>query len=117
MRIPYLTVTLYVYLLFYSHRDTVSSVGFFRSKVLPGTADGMKHVCIFRHALALDERRVKFLPEYVNEGFSQSVKTPASSNSMTHATGTGEKRLSEDTAVGKVPVTKDSSCAEGMFAG
>lgn len=24
----------------------------------------MKHVCVFRHALALDERRVKFLPEY-----------------------------------------------------
>ena len=28
----------------------------------------MKHVCVFRHALALDERRVKFLPEYVNGG-------------------------------------------------
>jgi hypothetical protein len=28
----------------------------------------MHHVCIFRHALALDERRVKFLPEYVNGG-------------------------------------------------
>ena len=26
----------------------------------------MKHVCAFRHALALDERRVKFLPEYAN---------------------------------------------------
>ena len=24
----------------------------------------MKHVSFFRHALALDERRVKFLPEY-----------------------------------------------------
>ena len=28
----------------------------------------MKHVCVFRHALALDECRVKFLPEYVNGG-------------------------------------------------
>lgn len=28
----------------------------------------MKHVCFFRHALALDERRVKFLPEYAYEG-------------------------------------------------
>jgi hypothetical protein len=28
----------------------------------------MGHVCVFRHALALDERRVKFLPEYVNGG-------------------------------------------------
>lgn len=28
----------------------------------------MKHVCAFRHALALDEWRVKFLPEYANGG-------------------------------------------------
>ena len=28
----------------------------------------MRHVCVFRHALALDERRVKFLPEYANGG-------------------------------------------------
>ncbi|KZV99905.1 hypothetical protein EXIGLDRAFT_800152 [Exidia glandulosa HHB12029] len=46
--------------------DTVSSVGIVRDKTLPGTTDGMKHVCYFRHALALHERRVKFLPEYVN---------------------------------------------------
>lgn len=45
-------------------RDTVSSVGFVRDKSLPGTTSGMKHVCAFRHALALDEKRVKFLPEY-----------------------------------------------------
>ncbi|KAJ2924772.1 hypothetical protein H1R20_g12336, partial [Candolleomyces eurysporus] len=45
--------------------DTVSSIGFARGKqVLPGTTEGMTHVCYFRHALALDERRVKFLPEY-----------------------------------------------------
>ena len=36
--------------------------------MLPWTVDGMKHVCYFRHALALDERRVKFLPEYVYGG-------------------------------------------------
>lgn len=35
---------------------------------LPGTTSGMKHVRFFRHALALDERRVKFLPEYAYEG-------------------------------------------------
>ncbi|TFK24528.1 hypothetical protein FA15DRAFT_741070 [Coprinopsis marcescibilis] len=46
-------------------RDTVSSIGIARGKhVLPGTTKGMQHVCYFRHALALDERRVKFLPEY-----------------------------------------------------
>ncbi|KAK7060123.1 hypothetical protein VNI00_000887 [Paramarasmius palmivorus] len=48
--------------------DTVSSVGFARNKDLPLTTEGMKHVCLFRHALALDERRVKFLPEFVNGG-------------------------------------------------
>jgi hypothetical protein len=35
----------------------------------------MTHVCYFRHALALDERRVKFLPEYACGGtFNPSVK-------------------------------------------
>ena len=38
--------------------------------MLPRTIDGMKHVCYFRHALALDERRVKFLPEYAYGGSS-----------------------------------------------
>ena len=49
-------------------RDTVSSVGVVRDKILPGTTDGMGHVCVFRHALALDEVRVKFLPEYAYGG-------------------------------------------------
>ena len=56
-------------------RDTVSSIGIARGKhMLPHTVDGMKHVCYFRHALALDERRVKFLPEYAYGG---SVKPSA----------------------------------------
>ena len=38
--------------------------------MLPLTIDGMKHVCHFRHALALDEKRVKFLPEYAYGGTS-----------------------------------------------
>lgn len=41
-----------------------------RAKTLPGIADGMRHVSFFRHALALDERRVKFLPEYAFRGSS-----------------------------------------------
>jgi uncharacterized protein (DUF2235 family) len=49
-------------------RDTVSSVGIARGPSLPETTKGMTHVCIFRHALALDEVRVKFLPEYANGG-------------------------------------------------
>ncbi|KAJ8092918.1 hypothetical protein PM082_023552 [Marasmius tenuissimus] len=43
--------------------DTVSSVGLF-PKTLPLTTTGMDHVCFFRHALALDERRGNFVPEY-----------------------------------------------------
>ena len=35
----------------------------------------MKHVCYFRHALALDERRVKFLPEYAYGGTSKDPKS------------------------------------------
>ena len=45
----------------------------------------MKHVCYFRHALALDERRVKFLPEYAYGGASKDppeldkkISSPAS---------------------------------------
>ena len=49
-------------------RDTVSSVGITRGPTLPETTTGMRHVCVFRHALALDECRVKFLPEYANGG-------------------------------------------------
>ncbi|EIN03683.1 WD40 repeat-like protein [Punctularia strigosozonata HHB-11173 SS5] len=48
--------------------DTVSSVGIARGPTLPETTTGMSHVCAFRHALALDELRVKFLPEYANGG-------------------------------------------------
>jgi hypothetical protein len=56
-------------------RDTVSSIGFTRGKaMLPGTVDRMKHVCYFRHALALDEWRVKFLPEYAYSGFAKPLK-------------------------------------------
>lgn len=49
------------------YRDTVSSIGVVRGKSLPGTTSP-EHVCFFRHALALDERRVKFLPEYASAG-------------------------------------------------
>ncbi|KAF9526328.1 WD40-repeat-containing domain protein [Crepidotus variabilis] len=57
--------------------DTVSSIGIVRGKrLLPATIDGMGHVCYFRHSLALDERRVKFLPEFAYGG---STKPPPSS--------------------------------------
>jgi hypothetical protein len=38
-----------------------------RGPNLPGTVT-LDHTCYFRHALALDERRVKFLPEYACGG-------------------------------------------------
>lgn len=58
---------------YHLRRDTVSSVGFVRSKkMLPRTVDCCDHVCYFRHALALDELRVKFLPEYVHQGASHT---------------------------------------------
>ncbi|KAF7424922.1 hypothetical protein PC9H_010233 [Pleurotus ostreatus] len=46
--------------------DTVSSVGIRREPCLPETTNGMGHVCHFRHALALDERRVRFWPEHAS---------------------------------------------------
>ncbi|KAG1816717.1 uncharacterized protein BJ212DRAFT_1271296 [Suillus subaureus] len=54
--------------------DTVSSVGIRKEKILPST-DTCDHICYFRHALALDERRVKFLPEYVYGGMSDRPKS------------------------------------------
>ena len=61
-------------------RDTVSSVGAFRDKNLPLT-DTANHICYIRHALALDERRVKFLPEFIYSN------TPASQSPQPDATG------------------------------
>ncbi|KAJ7140642.1 hypothetical protein C8R44DRAFT_974480, partial [Mycena epipterygia] len=54
--------------------DTVSCVGIFRGQPLPLTTSA-DHICHFRHALALDERRVRFQPEYVNSACSQESKT------------------------------------------
>ncbi|KAJ7140871.1 hypothetical protein C8R44DRAFT_603922, partial [Mycena epipterygia] len=51
--------------------DTVSSVGVLWGQPLPLTLSA-QHLCTFRHALALDECRVKFLPEYVDGGGSVS---------------------------------------------
>ena len=50
--------------------------------MLPGTADGMTHICYFRHALALDERRVKFLPEYAYGGSAKPVKATDKTRGM-----------------------------------
>ena len=43
-----------------------------------------RHICYFRHALALDERRVKFLPEYVTV---EEPKTPPTRKGTENLTG------------------------------
>ncbi|KAF9060378.1 WD40-repeat-containing domain protein [Rhodocollybia butyracea] len=66
--------------------DTVSSVGLVRAdKDLPLTTCGMNHVCHFRHALALDERRVKFLPEYSYGGAAKPESESKKSSSSESA--------------------------------
>ncbi|KAF9234714.1 hypothetical protein BU15DRAFT_52235 [Melanogaster broomeanus] len=52
--------------------DTVSSVGIGRNNTLPCTTSSCEHICYLRHALALDERRVRFLPEYAYGGRSET---------------------------------------------
>ncbi|KZP06348.1 hypothetical protein FIBSPDRAFT_902882 [Athelia psychrophila] len=47
--------------------DTVSSVGLVNRDRLPLSKD-CDHICIFRHALALDENRVMFQPECAFDG-------------------------------------------------
>ncbi|KAF9236344.1 hypothetical protein BU15DRAFT_50177, partial [Melanogaster broomeanus] len=47
--------------------DTVSSVGLVKEDVFLSSSSSVDHACHFRHALALDERRVKFMPEYFHE--------------------------------------------------
>ena len=56
-------------------RDTVSSVGLTRGPNLPETVNGMSEACGCRHAISLDERRGKFLPEYLRGG-SGPAKRP-----------------------------------------
>lgn len=71
-------------------RDTVSSVGITRRKSFPLTRE-VGHICFFRHALALDERRVKFLPEYVRGGAGPPRETTAkeATTDKKHKTNTG----------------------------
>ncbi|KAF8532009.1 hypothetical protein JB92DRAFT_3104395 [Gautieria morchelliformis] len=82
--------------------DTVSSVGIVRNKSLPLT-DQTDHNCFFRHALALDERRVKFLPEYAHGGVlkpkseNQSQDTSQPREGRPTAALTADKRRVNDT--------------------
>src|SRR6188768_644951 len=91
-------------------RDTVSSIGVVRgTHMLPGTIDGMKHVCYFRHALALDERRVKFLPEYAYGG-----KTTHGKNATTDAPSAVKLPDKEHPPSDNIPVSPIKKKAGGI---
>lgn len=45
----------------------MSSVGLIKGDVFVSTSASVTNASYFRHALALDERRVKFMPEYFQE--------------------------------------------------
>ena len=55
-----------------SVRDTVSSVGIIRGDVFLLTSSSAARARHFGHALALDELRVKFMPEYFHKTISQT---------------------------------------------
>jgi len=59
----------------------------------------MTHVCYFRHALALDERRVKFLPEYAYGGAATRNDTKATNSVLDDSPRTknqDKNRISHD---------------------
>ena len=95
-------------------RDTVSSVGAVRDKNLPLT-DTADHICYIRHALALDERRVKFLPEFI---YNNTPGSQSPQPSDTGATGLQSPQAASTPPIS--PVESESSGAgrslEAAFA-
>ncbi|KAG9124882.1 hypothetical protein FRC07_009867 [Ceratobasidium sp. 392] len=79
--------------------DTVASVGIFPKKPFLLT-DKYEHITHFRHALALDERRVKFLPEHVTVDYDAI-----------------EDQMSRLEAPGYTPIKGNDSLKEVWFAG
>ena len=69
-----------------NYRDTVSSIGIIKGKNLPGT-DSPDHICFFRHALALDECRVKFMPEYARGGVMLDAGVSQQAARFSHSEG------------------------------
>ena len=55
--------------------DTVSSVGFLNDPTLPGIEDTL-HITQIRHAVALDEKRVKFQPELYYSPRGRDIQQP-----------------------------------------
>ena len=77
--------------------------------MLPQTIDGMKHVCFFRHALALDERRARFLPEYAYGG---SATNPDNKNPSSVKHGSSEWGNNPPTRNGEEPTKATSPSYE-----
>jgi hypothetical protein len=88
--------------------------------MLPRTIDGMKHVCYFRHALALDERRVKFLPEYAYGGSAKPPPKPKDKKGSTtkqhlsekdrhFSTSDEEAEAAEDDSTGDIPAIENAN--------
>ena len=67
---PLLTIYLDPSFLTIPSRDTVSSIGLDRQQRPGATVLSDECFCYFRHAIAADECRVKFQPEYVRGGES-----------------------------------------------
>ncbi|KZP27354.1 hypothetical protein FIBSPDRAFT_730839, partial [Athelia psychrophila] len=86
--------------------DTVSSIGIVRGKNLPGTT-APDNICYFRHALALDERRVKFLPEYARGGAGPDFVPPANPNADAEGNG-GSVVQSEPQNISAKPHIKET---------
>ena len=86
--------------------------------MLPRTIDGMKHVCFFRHALALDERRVKFLPEYAYGGSATGAKpddeNPSSVNHGSSENGNNPSTKNEGETTEDIPPNDGVDCSQSM---
>ena len=86
--------------------------------MLPRTIDGMKHVCFFRHALALDERRVKFLPEYAYGGSATCAKSdgknPSSANHGSSEKGNNPSTRDEGETTENISPSDKVDRSQGM---
>ena len=86
--------------------------------MLPRTIDGMKHVCFFRHALALDERRVKFLPEYAYGGSATGAKpddeNPSNVNHGSSENGNNPSTKNEGETTEDIPPNDGVDCSQSM---
>ncbi|KAF8134272.1 hypothetical protein EV363DRAFT_1396697 [Boletus edulis] len=101
--------------------DTVSSVGLVRGDVFLSTSSSASHACHFRHALALDELRVKFVPEYFHEMNSQSddgtSKYVVTSPDDEHAASSPSERRASTLYTNISEGKKTSDIKEVWFAG